>query len=63
MGLYISALEYVMKVILCSCVLQALKNRICKHCYARMILHNLGEVYIPEPGRYISALKQARVLI
>ena len=33
-GLYISALEHVMKVILCSCVLLVFINRICKHYYA-----------------------------
>ena len=31
---YISALEHVLKLILCSCVLLVFINRICKHYYA-----------------------------
>ena len=33
-----------------------------KYCYARVILHNVGEVYILEHGCHISALTLARVL-
>ena len=38
-------------------------NRICKHSYSQLILYkyNVGELCIPEHGRYISALKYAGV--
>ena len=58
-GLCISALGHVMKLILCSCVLPAFINRICKHCYASDfgVGDNVGdneEVYIPQHGLYVS---------
>ena len=40
-GLYISALEQVRKLILGSCVILVFINRICKHYYTAVILHNV----------------------
>ena len=48
--LYISASERVMKLILSTHVLLVFINTICKYSQARMILHNVGEVYIPDHG-------------
>ena len=60
-GLHFSALEYVKKFILSVHVLLEFINTICyKYCYTRVILHNVGEVYIPGHGRYISVLAYAR---
>ena len=58
----ISALEHT-KLILNSYVLLAFINTICIYCYAQVIQHNVGEVYIFLSMGYISALTHARALI
>ena len=50
--MYISDLEHVMKLLLTRYVLLAFMNAIGKYCYAWVILHNVGEVYIPDLERY-----------
>ena len=59
-GLYISALEHIMKLILCSCVLLVSINRICKYYYTRVICTMYKKCKFLIMG-YISALTQASV--
>ena len=61
--LYISALGHPMKLKFSSCVHLASVNQIFQYHNARMILYDVGEVYIFEHGLYISTLEQARMVI
>ena len=55
-----SQLGHVMKFIYHLCY-SSIRSTICKYSYARVILHNIKEVYIPRPECLISAFTQARV--
>ena len=60
-GLFMSALQHFMKMILGSYILLVFINRICKQCYDRVVLQNVGQLYIPEHAYHISALTQANM--
>ena len=61
--LYILAVGHTMKLKFSSYVHLPSMNQIFQYHYARVILCNIGDVFIFEHGLYISALKHVRMLI
>ena len=62
MKLYFTALGHAMKLQLSRYVHLLSINQIFQFCHARVILCNIGEVYIFEGGLYISVLEHPRML-
>ena len=63
MKLYISALVHAKKLEFSNYAHLPSINKMFQYCYARVILCNVGEVYIFELGYYYSGLGHVRVLI